>query len=117
AKGYGLVVVKKLTDAIRKGDYIYSVVRSTGINQYSTAKSITYLDDVLDSSRVAPETIRVVEAYSTGTLAGDFAEVSSVQAVFRNRPPENPLYIMSVKGNIGHTKAASSIAGLAKLLA
>lgn len=118
-------MVKRLTDAVREGDHIYGVVRGIGVNQCGTAKSITHPDpktqaelfeDVLSRSRVEPETIGVVEAHGTGTQAGDAAEIASLQSVLGDRPPENPLHVTSVKGNIGHAEAASGIAGLAKLL-
>ncbi|KAI1773561.1 hypothetical protein F4818DRAFT_452992 [Hypoxylon cercidicola] len=125
AEGCGMVVLKKLSDAIKEGDQIYGVIRGAGINQCGTAKSITHPDketqaalfkQLLASSRTDPDSISVVEAHGTGTQAGDYAEVSSLTTIFGTRPAENPLYLSSVKGHIGHAEAASGIAGLAKLL-
>ncbi|XXH03671.1 hypothetical protein Hte_010076 [Hypoxylon texense] len=125
AEGCGMVVLKKLSDAIEEGDQIYGVIRGAGINQCGTAKSITHPDketqaalfkQLLTSSRTDPDSISVVEAHGTGTQAGDYAEVSSLTTIFGSRPAENPLYLSSVKGHIGHAEAASGIAGLAKLL-
>lgn len=125
SEGCGLVVVKRLADALAEGDRIYGVIRGIGINQCGTAKSITHPDagtqaglfrQVLSASRTSPDSISVIEAHGTGTQAGDQAEVTSLQAVFGQRPPENPLHLLSVKGNIGHAEAASGLAGLAKLL-
>ena len=124
-EGCGLVVLKKLSRAIEEGDHIYGVIRGTGLNQCGTAKSITHPDaetqaelfnQVLRSSRTTPDSINVVEAHGTGTQAGDYAETSSLRAVFGPRPQSNPLYHNSVKGNIGHAEAASGVAGLSKLL-
>ncbi|RYP83572.1 hypothetical protein DL769_001326 [Monosporascus sp. CRB-8-3] len=124
-EGCGLVVLKKLSQAIEEGDHIYGVIRGTGLNQCGTAKSITHPDagtqsalfkQVLRSSRTSPESISVIEAHGTGTQAGDYAETSSLRAVFGPRPPSSPLYLGSVKGNIGHAEAASGVAGLTKLL-
>ncbi|RYP12953.1 hypothetical protein DL767_010979 [Monosporascus sp. MG133] len=124
-EGCGLVVLKKLSQAIEEGDHIYGVIRGTGLNQCGTAKSITHPDaetqsalfkQVLRSSRTRPESISVIEAHGTGTQAGDYAETSSLRAVFGPRPPSSPLYLSSVKGNIGHAEAASGVAGLTKLL-
>lgn len=95
------------------------------MNQCGTAKSITHPDadtqgellkSVLKSSRTSVASIEVIEAHGTGTQAGDLAEVTSISSVFGRRPPENPLYVSSLKGNIGHSEAASGIAGVAKLL-
>ena len=124
-EGCGLVVLKKLSRAIEERDHIYGVIRGTGLNQCGTAKSITHPDagtqaglfkQVLRSSRTTPDSIDVVEAHGTGTQAGDYAETSSLRTVFGPRPKSNPLYLNSVKGNIGHAEAASGVAGLSKLL-
>lgn len=125
SEGCGVVVLKKLSQAVKEGDHIYGVIRGIGVNQCGTAKSITHPDTetqaallkkVLKSGRIIPGSIDVVEAHGTGTQAGDYAEVSSIQSVFGCRSSENPLYLCSLKGNIGHSEAASGIAGLAKLL-
>ncbi|KAI1762632.1 hypothetical protein GGR53DRAFT_500984 [Hypoxylon sp. FL1150] len=125
AEGCGMVVLKKLSDAIEEGDQIYGVIRGVGINQCGTAKSITHPDketqaalfqQLLTTSNTDPDSISVVEAHGTGTQAGDYAEVSSLTNIFGTRTPENPLYLSSVKGHIGHAEAASGVAGLAKLL-
>ncbi|KND89106.1 putative sterigmatocystin biosynthesis polyketide synthase [Tolypocladium ophioglossoides CBS 100239] len=124
-EGCGLVVLKKLSNAIEDGDHIYGIARGVGVNQCGTAKSITHPDhetqaalfsQVLGACRTSPDSIDVVEAHGTGTQAGDFAEVSSLSAVFKDRNDQHPLHLCSVKGNIGHTEAASGAAGLIKLL-
>ncbi|KAI3327546.1 ketoacyl-synt-domain-containing protein [Xylariaceae sp. AK1471] len=126
AEGCGLFVLKKLSNALAENDTVYGVIRGIGVNQCGTAISITHPDhetqaalfrQVLDSSKISPDSINVVEAHGTGTQAGDAAEVSSVATVFGVRPAENPLYISTAKGNIGHAEAASGVAGLLKLLA
>ncbi|KAI0103346.1 hypothetical protein GGR51DRAFT_573276, partial [Nemania sp. FL0031] len=125
AEGCGLVVVKKLSDAIKENDNIYGVIRGIGVNQCGTAKSITHPDHrtqaalfsrLLGSSRTDPDTISVVEAHGTGTQAGDFAEILSLGSTFGPRSASNPLYVSSIKGNIGHAEAASGMAGVAKVL-
>lgn len=124
-EGCGLVVLKKLANAIEDGDHIYGIIRGVGVNQCGTAKSITHPDhktqaalfsQVLGASRTSPDSIDVVEAHGTGTQAGDFAEVASLSAVFKDRNDQQPLYLCSVKGNIGHAEAASGVASLIKLL-
>ncbi|KAK4060471.1 uncharacterized protein Triagg1_10741 [Trichoderma aggressivum f. europaeum] len=125
-EGCGGVVVKRLADAVAEGDHIYGVIRGIDVNQCGTAKSITHshaatqealFRSVIKKSRVTPDSINVVEAHGTGTQAGDYAEVSSLAAVFGSkRSSDNPLHLSSVKGNIGHSEAASGVAGLVKLL-
>jgi acyl transferase domain-containing protein len=125
AEGCGLVVLKKLSHALAENDTVYGVIRGIGVNQCGTAISITHPDhetqatlfrQVLETSKIRPESINVVEAHGTGTQAGDAAEVSSVTNVFGVRLAENPLWMGTVKGNIGHAEAASGVAGLLKLL-
>lgn len=125
AEGCGLVVLKKLSHALAENDAIYGVIRSIGINQSGTAVSITHpcpdtqaalFRQILSSSKIKPDSINVVEAHGTGTQAGDAAEVASLTTVFGVRSAENPLYLSSVKGNLGHAEAASGVAGLLKLV-
>lgn len=127
AEGCGAVVLKKLSDAMKEGDHVYGVIRGIGTNQCGTAKSITHphpetqealFKSVLKSSRVTPDSISVVEAHGTGTQAGDYAEISSLKALFDQSSSQSkaPLHLSSIKGNIGHAEAASGIAGLVKLL-
>ncbi|KFA56353.1 hypothetical protein S40293_08749 [Stachybotrys chartarum IBT 40293] len=125
SEGCGVVVLKKLSDAVEEGDHIYGVIRGIKLNQCGTAKSITHPDHstqaalvktVLKTSRVTPDSINAIEAHGTGTQAGDFAELNSLSSIFGPRPPNDPLYLSSVKGHVGHSEAASGIAGLAKLL-
>jgi len=121
-----MFVLKKLSDAVAEKDRIYGVIRGVEVNQCGTAKSITHPDadtqaklfrSLLAKTKIDPNSIGVVEAHGTGTQAGDYAEVSSLQAVFGStRSPNFPLLLSSIKGNIGHAEAASGAAGLAKLL-
>ena len=126
AEGCGIFVLKKLSDAIRENDRIHGVIRGIDVNQSGNAHSITHphagtqadlFRKVLKRSRVEPESINVVEAHGTGTQAGDFSEISSLHSVFaQSRRSGEPLLVSSIKGNIGHSEAASGSAGLAKLL-
>ncbi|KAI0194248.1 hypothetical protein F4808DRAFT_474880 [Astrocystis sublimbata] len=126
AEGCGLVVVKKLSSAIKENDHIYGVIRGVGVNQCGTAKSITHPDHrtqaalfsgLLEKSRTAASSVSLVEAHGTGTQAGDYAEILSLTNTFGPRSDSNPLHVSSIKGNIGHAEAASGMAGVAKLLA
>ncbi|KAH7304207.1 beta-ketoacyl synthase [Stachybotrys elegans] len=125
AEGCGIVVLKKLSQAVAENDQIYGVIRGIGVNQCGTAKSITHphsntqaalFRQVLKTSKVDANSINLVEAHGTGTQAGDYAEISSLTSVFGHRASDNPLTVSSVKGSIGHAEAASGLAGLVKLL-
>ncbi|KAF7327244.1 hypothetical protein MKEN_00301700 [Mycena kentingensis (nom. inval.)] len=127
AGGCGLFVLKRLKDAEAENDRILAVIRGVEANQSGLAHSITYphaatqatlFHKVLQTSGFSPDRINVVEAHGTGTQAGDPNEVASLRSVLcaGGRPAGNPLYITSVKANVGHLEAASGAAGLAKLL-
>ncbi|KAF7327230.1 hypothetical protein MKEN_00300100 [Mycena kentingensis (nom. inval.)] len=127
AEGCGLFVLKRLKDAEAENDRILGVIRGIEANQSGLAHSITYphaatqatlFHKVLQTSGIAPDRVNVVEAHGTGTQAGDPNEVASLRSVLcaGGRPAGNPLYITSVKANVGHLEAASGAAGLAKLL-
>ncbi|CAG9990817.1 unnamed protein product [Clonostachys byssicola] len=123
-EGYGIVVVKRLTDALANGDVIRAVIRATGTNQDGKTPSLTspsqeaqeklivdtYQRAGLDLSRTA-----FVEAHGTGTPVGDPIEARALGSTFgRTRSVQNPVYIGSTKSNIGHLEGGSGIAGLIK---
>ncbi|KDQ12500.1 hypothetical protein BOTBODRAFT_34463 [Botryobasidium botryosum FD-172 SS1] len=126
AEGCGMFVLKRLSDAVAENDNILGVIRGIDVNQSANAHSITHphaptqvqlFHRVLKTTGIDHRLINVVEAHGTGTQAGDPNELESIRSVFaRDRTPENPLHITSIKANIGHAEAASGAAGLAKLL-
>ena len=126
SEGCGMFVLKRLASAVAENDNILGLIRSVEVNQSGLARSITHphaptqadlVARVLGSAGVDPGRVGVVEAHGAGTRAGDPCEVESVRAVLcADRRAENPLYVTSVKANIGHLEAASGAAGLAKLL-
>lgn len=125
-EGCGIFVLKRLLDAISENDHILGVIRGVGVNQSGLTHSITHphaptqtalFRQVLDKAGVDAQRVSVVEAHGTGTQAGDPCEVESIRNIFdMDRTPRNPLFITSIKANIGHLEAASGAAGLAKLL-
>ena len=126
AEGCGVFVLKRLSDAVKENDRIHGVIKGIDVNQSGNAHSITHphpetqadlFKSVMNRAQVEPRSINVVEAHGTGTQAGDFSEISSLHAVFADsRLSRDPLIVSSIKGNIGHSEAASGSAGLAKLL-
>lgn len=124
--GAGIVVIKRLEDALRDGDHIRAVIKGSAINNDGsekvgyTAPSITGQSEVIRQalleSGVNPETITYVEAHGTATTLGDPIEVSALTQAYRGMGVEKDAFcaIGSVKSNIGHADAAAGVAGLIK---
>ena len=125
-EGFGVVIIKLLRDAIRDGDTIRAVIRSTGLNQDGRTPGITVPDGesqrelILDTYAKASldrGPTRFFEAHGTGTPVGDPIEANSIGEVFKEfRTPEEPLYVGAVKSNIGHLEGGSGLAGLIKTI-
>jgi acyl transferase domain-containing protein/acyl carrier protein len=124
--GAGVVVLKRLADALDAGDRIRAVIRGSAINNDGSGK-IGYTAPSLDAQAevvaeaigiagVEPETIGVVEAHGTGTRLGDPIEVAALAKAFRSRGTARRGFcaLGSVKTNIGHLDAAAGVAGLIK---
>jgi len=123
--GVGVVVLKRLSEAIADGDCIYAVIKGTAINNDGsgkvgyTAPSVNGQAEAIAESLalagVEPETITYIEAHGTGTALGDPIEMTALSNVFRARTEKKGFCaIGSVKTNIGHLDAAAGITGLIK---
>jgi len=120
----GVVVLKRLEDAVMENANILAVIRGSARNSNAGEASITYPSEVaqaalfselLCKSSVHPHDVGYIEVHGTGTQAGDKTEMSSVSKVFaRDRTADNPLYVGSAKANVGHTEAAAGIVSLIK---
>ncbi|KAG6875432.1 hypothetical protein C0992_003895, partial [Termitomyces sp. T32_za158] len=107
-------------------DRILGVIRGIEVNQSGLTHSITHphaltqaalFQRLPDNSSIDPNRVSVIEAYGTGTQAGDNNELESIRNVFScQQTADNPLHITSIKANIDHLGAASGSAGLARLL-
>ncbi len=120
-EGCGMVVLKRLSDAVADGDRIVGLIRGTAVDHGGAGGGLTVpsrasqeraIRHALEQAGVAPEEIGYVEAHGTGTSLGDPIEMEALAAVFATRP----LLAGSVKTNIGHLESASGIAGLIKIL-
>ena len=125
-EGCGVIVVKRLEDAIRDGDRIRAVIRGSAINQDGASGGLTVPNGVAQQRVIAealkraglePRDVGYLEAHGTGTSLGDPIEAQAAGAVLgAGREPSQPLLIGSAKTNIGHLEAAAGIAGVIKVI-
>lgn len=125
-EGCGMVILKRLEDAVNDKDFILAVITATGINQNGANTGITapsekaqaeLLQQTLLKSGCEPSEIDLIEAHGSGTVLGDVAEAAAITHVYQgNFSAEKPLLIGSVKPNIGHLESAAGIAGLIKVV-
>ncbi|BBX72828.1 type I polyketide synthase [Mycobacterium shinjukuense] len=122
-EGAGVVVLKRLDDALRDGNRILAVVRGSAVNQDGASSGVTVpngpaqqalLRQALTAAKLKPADIDYVEAHGTGTPLGDPIELDSLSKVFSDREGRQPLVLGSVKTNLGHLEAAAGIAGFIK---
>ncbi|KAK6513545.1 hypothetical protein TWF281_005168 [Arthrobotrys megalospora] len=123
ADGVGALYLKRLSDAIRDGDPIRSVIRGSAVNANGKTQGITLpsaehqekvIRKAYAKAELSIDDTTYVECHGTGTPVGDPIEVDAVSRVF-NRPSRRPLRIGSVKTNVGHSEAASAIASVIKV--
>lgn len=125
-EGVGVMLLKRLEDAQRDGDYIYGIVEGTATNHDGRSNGLTapngkaqvkLIESCLKKAGLSPGDIGYIEAHGTGTYLGDPVELESLNQVFgASRSALNPLFIGSVKSNIGHLEPAAGVASLIKSL-
>ncbi|BAZ22955.1 beta-ketoacyl synthase [Kalymmatonema gypsitolerans NIES-4073] len=126
SEGCGVVVLKRLCDALADGDNIQAIIRGSAVNQDGLTNGLTAPNGnsqqevirlALAKAQVRSNQISYVETHGTGTTLGDPIEVNSLKAVLmEGRESNQPCWIGSVKTNIGHLEAAAGIAGLIKVV-
>ncbi|WUH90963.1 phosphopantetheine-binding protein [Streptomyces sp. NBC_00433] len=122
--GVGVVLLKRLTDALAAGDRVHAVIKGSAINNDGalkasyTAPSVqgqaSVIADALAVAQCPPQTIGYVEAHGTGTALGDPIEVAALNEAFAAAGPTHSCALGSVKSNVGHLDTAAGMAGLIK---
>ncbi|KAI8159782.1 Highly reducing polyketide synthase alt5 [Colletotrichum sp. SAR 10_70] len=123
-EGIAVVILKRVSDAIRDGNTIRGIIRNIGCNQDGKSPGVTMptaeaqsslMNRLYTEAGLDPGATRYFEAHATGTAVGDPIEMSAINSVFSKRlSAENPMYVGSVKTNVGHLEGAAGLAGLLK---
>ncbi len=125
SEGCGVVVLKRLNDALADGDHVLAVIRGSATNQDGRTGVLTapsglaqqaVIRRALAGARIDPSAVSYIEAHGTGTSLGDSIEVEALGKVFGARPDGASCALGSVKTNLGHTEAAAGVAGIIKLV-